>query len=317
MSRRNDEGPMTREERAMSAKSMLSLARRQSLEAELLAQQKDAKRRAENRKQWSEDYCTNGCTVCMQKRGVWSHYGGCGHMFCPPCMRANKVKKDGRWVGGRCPVCRWEPPNGGFVGGFTREYCLTKEQRVALDEMQSAIRGKKLDVLKKLIQARQQEPHSDWERMRDSFHSLAEGDLLWGDQYMEMPLLIVAAFCNRHPIVRVRYVGTVSYLSVIRVLIDNGVDINATDGDGTTALAWAIMRRDYELCEYLLSNNAHATPEQQNIIQTAKEGRGGIWWLSERREMGYPLSEKRKRENDIVSRAVRRTRKRDYDKRQL
>ena len=118
---------------------------------------------------------------------------------------------------------------------------------------------------------------------------------------------------NRHPIVK----GTVSYLSVIRVLIDNGVDINATDGEGTTALAWAIMRRDYELCEYLLSNNAHATPEQQNIIKRAKEGRGGIWWLSERREMGYPLSEKRKRVDDIVSRAVRRTRKRDYDKRQL
>ena len=289
MSRRNDEGPMTRE-------SMLSLARRQSLEAELLAQQKDAKRRAENRKQWSEDYCTNGCTVCMQKRGVWSHYGGCGHMFCPPCMRANKVKKDGRWVGGRCPVCRWEPPNGGFADFYTREYCLTKEQRVALDEMQSAIRGKKLDVLKKLIQARQQEPHSDWERMRDSFHSLAEE-----------PLLIVAAFFNRHPIVR----GTVSYLSVIRVLIDNGVDINATDGDGTTALAWAIMRRDYELCEYLLSNNAQATPEQQSIIKRAKEGRGGIWWLSERREMGYPLSETRKRVHDIVSRVVSRTRKRD------
>ena len=59
------------------------------------------------------------------------------------------------------------------------------------------------------------------------------------------------------------------------------------------------MRRDYELCEYLLSNNAQATPEQQKIIKRAKEGRGGIWWLSERREMGYPLSEKRKRMNDI------------------
>ena len=46
---------------------------------------------------------------------------------------------------------------------------------------------------------------------------------------MEMPLLIVAASCNRHPIVK----GTVSYLSVIRVLIDHGVDINATDGMGT------------------------------------------------------------------------------------
>ena len=139
MSRRNDEGPMTREERAMSAKSMLSLARRQSLEAELLAQQNESTRRAKNRERWSKDYCTHGCTVCTQKRGVWSHYGGCGHMFCPPCMRANKVKKYGRWVGGRCPVCRWEPPNGapGYLN--TREYCLTEEQRVALDEKRKRV----------------------------------------------------------------------------------------------------------------------------------------------------------------------------------
>ena len=84
--------------------------------------QEERASRAKKREQWRQDYCTDGCTVCMQKRGAWSYYN-CDHMFCPPCMRANK--------NGRCPVCRLQhnlnrvPPN--------REYCLTKEQRVALN----------------------------------------------------------------------------------------------------------------------------------------------------------------------------------------
>ena len=79
-----------------------------------------------------------------------------------------------------------------------------------------------------------------------------------------------------------------------------GVDISATCGDGNTALEWAIRRRDYELCEYLLSKDAQPTTDQQKIIEMARE----------RRKMKTEKREKRERVNNIVSKAWDRARAR-------
>ena len=87
-----------------------------------------------------------------------------------------------------------------------------------------------------------------------------------------------------------------SNLPAIKVPIDHDVDINATTGQSQPALGWAIQRKYYKLCEYLLSKGAQPTTGQRKIIERVGE--------EKRRQ-----ARKRETVNDIVSGAIRRRKK--------
>lgn len=46
------------------------------------------------------------------------------------------------------------------------------------------------------------------------------------------------------------------YSEIARILIENGVDVNMTDANGTTAAHYAVMFRNYDLIEQLVKANA-------------------------------------------------------------
>ena len=51
---------------------------------------------------------------------------------------------------------------------------------------------------------------------------------------------------------------------VIRLLIEKGIDVNAQNGNGTTALQLACQERDYEIVEMLLNAGASINMTDKN-----------------------------------------------------